>query len=185
MKILIIDNYDSFTGNLVQLLAQTTRTGPIVVRNDTVSLATILDISPDAIVISPGPGRPENTKDFGVCAEVIRHVDVPILGVCLGFQGIAHAFGASVQAAAFPLHGARSAISHIGLDLFDQMQNPFDAVRYHSLEVSLPPAHPSLIPLAHADDGTLMALRHASRPIWGVQFHPESIGTQDGASLIE
>ena len=184
MRVLIIDNYDSFTGNLCQLVGQVTGCLPDVVRNDALTLADILRLSPDAIVISPGPGRPDRRADFGVCADVIRHSNIPILGVCLGFQGIAEVFGSRIDRAEYPLHGIGSAVSHDASDLFADIPSPLHAVRYHSLQVVI--QNPSeLEPTAYAEDGTLMGLRHRSRAIWGVQFHPESIGSDHGATLMK
>ena len=184
MRVLIIDNYDSFTGNLCQLVGQVTGCLPDLVRNDSVTLADILSLSPDAIVISPGPGRPDRRVDFGVCADVIRHSSIPILGVCLGFQGIAEIFGSRIERAEYPLHGIGSAVSHDNSELFADIPSPLHAVRYHSLQVVIRNLS-ELEPIAYAEDGTLMGLRHRSRPIWGVQFHPESIGSEYGTTLMK
>ena len=183
MRILIIDNYDSFTGNLYQLLAAEGHGEPRVVQNDAVTLAEVLDEAPDAIIIAPGPGRPDQRADIGVCHDVIRHVDVPIFGVCLGMQAVAHAFGAQVRHAEHPRHGIPTQVRHDGDDLFAGVESGFEAIRYHSLEVALNEGCP-FEPLAWAEDGTLMALRHRERAIWGVQFHPESIGTGAGVQIV-
>lgn len=181
MRTLIIDNYDSFTHNLVQYLAEG-GAEPVVVRNDEVAWTPGLLRSFDNVVISPGPGTPENPGDFGVCADVIAHARIPLLGVCLGHQGICHVFGGRVRPAPQVRHGRTSLVRHTGGGLFRGVPSPFAAVRYHSLAVAdLPPV---LEPAAWADDGVLMAVRHVRRPVWGVQFHPESVCTDHGRRII-
>ncbi|WP_225427996.1 aminodeoxychorismate synthase component I [Dyella tabacisoli] len=182
-KTLLIDNYDSFTYNLAQLIAKATGQQPVIVRNNETSWDALSDQGYDRIVISPGPGRPQCSDDLGLSADVIVHATVPILGVCLGHQAIGHFFGATVGLAPEPIHGRQSNVKHGGNDLFEGIPSPFKATRYHSLTVTDLP--PELEPTAWAEDGTLMALRHISRPIWGVQFHPESICTEHGERLIQ
>ena len=184
MKTLVIDNYDSFTWNLVHYLAEANQEEPLVLCNDQTSWAEIAALSVDNIVISPGPGRPDRTDDFGVCAEVIARTRLPVLGVCLGHQGIGALYGARVVRAPQPRHGEESAVRHSDDPLFAGIPSPFRAVRYHSLAVASP-LRPPLVETAWAEDGVLMGLRHSERPIWGVQFHPESVLTEHGHRLIE
>ena len=183
MKTLLIDNYDSFTYNLFQLLGEVNGEDPEVVRNDDASWDELARLPFDNVVISPGPGRPEEPQDFGVCADAIRRADVPLLGVCLGHQGICSAYGARVERAPEAVHGRASAVIHDGSPLFAGIPREFQAVRYHSLSVdrALPA---ELEPLAWTSDGVLMAVAHRSRPLWGVQFHPESISTEHGRRLL-
>jgi anthranilate synthase component 2 len=179
--ILMIDNYDSFTYNLVQML---TAAGAEVdvVRNDAQSVKALLAREPEGIVLSPGPGRPE---DAGVCLDLLRRrAPVPLLGVCLGHQALGLAFGATVDRAPRLMHGKTSPVRHGDGGLFAGLPNPFEATRYHSLEVKEPTLPPELEPLAWADDGTLMGMRHRDLPYWGVQFHPESVLTASGPHLL-
>jgi anthranilate synthase component 2 len=179
--ILMVDNYDSFTYNLVQLL---TAAGAEVevVRNDAESAEALLAKKPEGIVLSPGPGRPE---DAGVCLDLIRlRPKVPLLGVCLGHQALGVAFGATVDRAPRLMHGKTSPVRHGDQDVFAGLPNPFEATRYHSLEVKEGTLPEELEPLAWADDGTLMGLRHRDLPYWGVQFHPESVLTGSGPHLL-
>ncbi|MCE9616424.1 MAG: aminodeoxychorismate synthase component I [Lentisphaerae bacterium] len=184
MHTLLIDNYDSFTFNLFQALAEVNGREPLVVRNDQLTLAAVRALPVDNIVISPGPGRPERTADFGLCAEVLRSTDLPVLGVCLGCQGLGAAFGARIVRAPEPMHGRLSPITHDDSELFIGMPQGFQAVRYHSLMVgtALPD---SLQDIAWTDDGIIMGLRHRTRPLWGIQFHPESICTEYGTRLLQ
>jgi para-aminobenzoate synthetase len=183
LKTLLIDNYDSFTYNLFQLLAEANGEEPIVVHNDAASWAELAALGVHNIVISPGPGRPERAGDFGVCADAIRAAKVPLLGVCLGHQGLCWAHGGSVIAAPEVMHGRISAVLHDGSPLFAGIPREFQAVRYHSLCVAQPlPAE--LAPIAQTSDGVLMAVAHRTRPQWGVQFHPESICTEHGRRLL-
>ena len=181
MRTLLIDNYDSFTYNLYHLIGSVYGTPPVVVRND-VEWSGIHPEDYDGVVISPGPGRPERTRDFGISSTAIRESQLPILGVCLGHQGICHLFGGEVGHAPEPMHGRISAVHHTGTDIFDGLPSPFDVVRYHSLTAaSLPP---ELERIAWTADDIVMGIRHRSLPVWGVQFHPESIMTQYGHELL-
>jgi para-aminobenzoate synthetase len=183
MKTLLIDNYDSFTYNLFQLLAEANGDEPLVVRNDEATWEQLARLAFDNVVVSPGPGRPERAEDFGVCAQAIAATEVPLLGVCLGHQGIGWLGGAAVVHAPEAVHGRLSAILHDGSPLFAGIPREFQAVRYHSLCVQQP-LPDELEPLAWTSDGVLMALAHRARPLWGVQFHPESIGTEHGRRLL-
>ena len=179
--ILMVDNYDSFTYNLVQML---TATGAevAVLRNDAESAEAMLGRRPEGIILSPGPGRPE---DAGVCLDLLRRqTRVPILGVCLGHQALGVAFGATVDRAPRLMHGKTSPVRHEDQGVFAGLPNPFDATRYHSLEVKEGTLPEDLEPLAWADDGTLMGMRHRTLPYWGVQFHPESVLTSSGPRML-
>jgi anthranilate synthase component II len=181
--VLVIDNYDSFTYNLVQYLGEL-GAEVRVLRNDAVQPDEIADVGADRIVISPGPGRPE---DAGVTMEVIRRfgAQTPILGVCLGHQAIGAVFGGSVVRAAAPMHGKTSTIEHDGHGVFNGISSPFLASRYHSLVVSEEGLPPELIVSARTrEDGTIMGLRHRTLPVHGVQFHPESILTEEGRQIL-
>jgi para-aminobenzoate synthetase len=179
---LIIDNYDSFTFNLVHAVAAIMGEMPIVVRNDEMNWDEIRCLDFSSVIISPGPGRPDRERDFGVSRDVILNADVPVLGVCLGHQGIACLFGGEV-AQVEPVHGQASEIIHVGDPLFRGIPQRFLAVRYHSLAV-MEPLPAELRKIAWSSDGTVMALRHVARPIWGVQFHPESVSTEFGVELL-
>ena len=179
--ILLIDNYDSFTFNLAQYLGEL-GAPPVVRRNDEITLDEIASMKPSHIVISPGPGRPE---DAGVSVDVIRTFGpvTPLLGVCLGHQGIGIAFGGAVVRAPHLMHGKVSSVQHDGRGVFRGVSQPFVAGRYHSLIVADPlPA--DLEAAARTDDGTLMGVRHRQFPIHGVQFHPESVLTGEGKHLL-
>ena len=179
--ILLIDNYDSFTWNLAQYLGEL-GAAPVVRRNDEISIADIERMRPERIVISPGPGRPE---DAGISVEVIRRFgsELPLLGVCLGHQGIGVAFGGRVVRAAELMHGKTSAVRHDGRGVFRGLAQSFEAGRYHSLVVA-DPLPPDLEACARTDDGTIMGVRHRTLPVHGVQFHPESVLTADGRKLL-
>jgi para-aminobenzoate synthetase len=182
MRTLLVDNYDSYTYNLFQLLAVINGVEPVVVTNDEASADELLALDIDNIVISPGPGRPENPADFHVCLELLRRAQLPILGVCLGHQGIAVAAGGRTTRAAVVMHGRRSRVRHDG-PLFQGIPQGFRAVRYHSLAVAQPlPA--GVRATAWADDGTVMGLDVVDRPVYGVQFHPESILTEHGDRIV-
>jgi para-aminobenzoate synthetase len=181
--VLLIDNYDSFTFNLRHLLAAELGELPTVCRNDAIPFAALGRGEFDALVISPGPGRPEESRDFGGCRRAILEFDLPILGVCLGHQGIATAFGGAIERAPVPVHGEATEIVHQGAPMFAAVPRRFEAVRYHSWIV-VEPLPGCLEVTARAADGTVMALAHRERPIWGVQFHPESIGTPAGAAIV-
>jgi para-aminobenzoate synthetase len=184
IRTLIIDNYDSFTFNLHQAVAEITGTEPLVFYNDALDWRRLRELEFDAVIISPGPGRPERGRDFGICAKVITDLNVPLLGVCLGHQGIGHVFGAAVVHAPTPVHGQIAQICHNGDPLFAGVDSPFDGVRYHSLIVANP-IPDCLEAIAWTDGDLVMALRHRSKPIWGVQFHPESICTLAGKTILE
>lgn len=184
MRTLLIDNYDSYTYNLFQLIAETYGREPVVVANDAPQLVEAEASTFDAIVISPGPGHPGDPRDTGGGLEAVRRLRLPVLGVCLGHQALAWLADAEVVAARRPRHGHLERIRHVGDGLFAGLPQHFMAVRYHSLCVATPlPA--SLRALAWSDDGVLMALEHTDLPWWGVQFHPESIATEHGRQLLE
>ena len=186
MKVLVIDNYDSFVYNLVQYIGEL-GTEVVVYRNDQVTLQQVQELKPDRIVISPGPGNPEDEKYFGVCKVILQQVSpqVPTLGVCLGHQGIISTFGGKVISAKKLMHGKTSSIKHDGKGIFRGVQNPFTATRYHSLagEQDTIPACLEVTAVS-VDDGEVMGVRHTKYPIEGVQFHPESILTQGGKQLL-
>ena len=184
LKTLLIDNYDSFTYNLFQLLAEVNGEEPLVVRNDAGSWDELALLGCDNVVISPGPGRPERIEDFGVCAAAIRRSELPLLGVCIGHQGIGALRGAAVVPAPEPMHGRISAVLHDDAPLFAGIPREFAAVRYHSLCVEQP-LPDELRATAWTSDGILMALEHRQHPLWGVQFHPESVCTEHGRRLLE
>jgi len=183
MRTLLIDNYDSFTFNLFQLLAEVNGVEPLVVRNDEAGWDELERLDFDNVVISPGPGRPGVPGDFGVCAEAIRRCEKPLLGVCLGLQGIGWVEGGEVVPAPEPMHGRVVEIEHDGAPLFAGIPSPFQATRYHSLSL-MRPLPPTLREIATAN-GVPMAIEHRTRPRWGVQFHPESIATPQGKRLLE
>ncbi len=188
--ILVIDNYDSFTYNLVQYLGQC-GAEVVVRRNDAIDPDEIARMRPDGIMLSPGPCTP---RESGICLDVLHHAlspqpgafGVPLFGVCLGHQAIGHVAGGEVRQARHIMHGKASKVSHDGKGLFEGMPNPFSAIRYHSLIVTRESLPPGFIVTATADDdGEVMGLRHETLPIEGVQFHPESVLTQDGLRIVE
>ena len=181
--VLVIDNFDSFTYNLVQYLGEL-GAEPIVYRNNAISVGEIEALAPGRILISPGPGRPEHA---GISPEVIRAFAprIPILGVCLGHQAIGQVFGGTIVRAPRPMHGKTSLIEHDGRGVFAGLREPFAAGRYHSLAVSEEAWPDDLDVTARAaDDGVVMALRHRAWPVEGVQFHPESVLTGEGRHLL-
>ncbi len=184
MSTLLIDNYDSYTYNVFHLLAAVSGEEPIVIRNDVVSWRALSRWDFDAIVLSPGPGRPERWHDFGVCADILRSSDVPVLGVCLGHQGLGHLLDGTVRSAPIVMHGRLSAVEHDGSGLFEGIPQGFSVVRYHSLAVD-GELGPQGRVTAWTDEGVVMGIEHRRRPMWGVQFHPESVSTEHGRKLIE
>lgn len=185
MKTLLIDNYDSYTYNLYQLLAKVNGEAPTVVANDAVDWGQVKNADYDNIVISPGPGHPGKEADFGVCARVLAEAKVPVLGVCLGHQGMAEVFGGRVIHAPEAIHGRRSGVLHTDSDVFSGIPQGFQVVRYHSLVVDPETLPDCLVKTAWTEDGIIMGLRHQDRPIWGVQFHPESISTEYGSVILD
>jgi para-aminobenzoate synthetase len=181
---LLIDNYDSYTYNVYHLLAAVSGEEPIVVRNDSVSWRALSRWDFDAIVLSPGPGRPERWHDFGVCADILRSSEIPVLGVCLGHQGLGQLLDGAVRSAPVVMHGRLSAVKHEGGGLFDGIPQDFTVVRYHSLAVA-DELGPEGRVTAWTKEGVVMGIEHRSRPMWGVQFHPESIATEHGRRLVE
>lgn len=181
--LLLIDNYDSFTYNLVQYFGEL-GAAIHVVKNDTISLDGIERLQPELLCISPGPSNPQ---EAGISCNAIRHFagKIPILGVCLGHQCIAEVFGGKVVQASRQLHGKTSLIYHNNKDLFENLPNPFSATRYHSLIVDRESLPTSLEIIASTEEGEIMGLRHRELPLWGVQFHPESILTTHGKELLK
>ena len=181
--IIVIDNYDSFTYNLVHYLGEFEKDIKVI-RNDEMSVSKIMDNNPSKIVISPGPCTP---KEAGISVELIKTAEVPILGVCLGHQAIGAAFGGNIIKAPEIFHGKTSSIDHDGSLLFSEIEKSYDVVRYHSLIIdmkTLPSELKVTATLSH-DNEIIMAVEHINRPIYGVQFHPESIDTNNGTKLIE
>jgi anthranilate synthase component 2 len=181
--ILIIDNYDSFTFNLVHIVGSVTNSYKVV-RNDAITTEEIAELSPDKILISPGPGRPENA---GITEEIILKLgkEIPILGVCLGHQAIGHVFGAKVVHAPTLMHGKTSVIEHDGKTVFQEVEESFTATRYHSLALEPESIPGELEVSARTPDGVVMGVRHKSYPIEGIQFHPESILTTEGPKIVK
>lgn len=197
MKVLIIDNYDSFTYNLFQYVGEILEErfpGSIldVIRNDEITVDEIAAKSYDKIIISPGPGSPDDVQYFGVCSDVIKTLgkSKSVLGVCLGMQGIAYCLGGSIKKAEVPMHGKTSLISHDGKGVFKDLPEKLEVMRYHSLIVDVDTLPPELeitsrVVLANGDGFEVMGLRHKHFPIEGIQFHPESFGTEGGKKMLE
>ena len=185
MRLLLIDNYDSFTYNLAQYLGELGATVEVR-RNDSIDLDEVRNIDPEAIVLSPGPGHPGNRRDFGICSDILGGVSpfVPTLGVCLGHQGIAQCYGGRVVRAQRIMHGKASMVEHDSSALFDGVPSPFQAGRYHSLIVEACSLPSALKVTAVTKEGEVMGIRHREHPIEGVQFHPESVLTPQGKSIL-
>ena len=181
--LLLIDNYDSFTYNLFHYLGQL-GAEVVVKRNDEISAAEALALKPDAIVMSPGPCTP---NEAGICLELIRLAEgkVPMLGVCLGHQSIGQAYGGRIVRAPVPMHGKLSRIHHSGKSVFRGLNNDFVATRYHSLTIAPESMPSSLKVTAVAEDGVIMGVMHKTHPVHGVQFHPESIASENGHALLQ
>ena len=187
MKLLVIDNYDSFVYNLVQYLGEL-GTDLIVYRNNKITLEKFRTINPDRVLISPGPGNPCDEKYFGICSKIIKSSgenNIPVLGVCLGHQSIAYAFGSKIIKAKSLVHGKTSNIYHNEKGIYKNLPNPFKATRYHSLIVDKKTFSKDLIITAETKDGVIMGLMHKKYNVHGVQFHPESIKTPVGLKLLK
>ena len=182
---LIIDNYDSFVYNIAQYVAEL-GSRPVVVRNDEVGIRAIERMRPDRIIISPGPGSPLNPRDVGISPDVVMHFagKVPILGVCLGHQIIGAVFGARVRRARQIMHGKASPVRHMGGPLYQGVPSEFVAMRYHSLVIDNPPDQ-LVVDAVSLDDGEIMGVRHVEYPLFGVQYHPESVGTDVGKRILK
>ena len=182
-RVVVVDHHDSYTWNLVHLLASVTGGLPEVVQHDATSVAHVLSFT--HVVLSPGPGHPDDPVDFAVGTEVLRRARVPVLGVCLGMQGLVAAYGGLVERVA-PAHGEVASVTHGGTGLFAGIPSPYPVVRYHSLAATRLPDELSVTARCRGEDGTdvVMGVRHASRPLHGVQFHPESILSEHGARLV-
>lgn len=183
MRVLLIDNYDSFTHNLEQLIGGL-GAEVIIRRNDAVDLAGCAALAPTHVILSPGPGHPANPRDFGVCADLVRACEVPLLGVCLGHQGIAHHLGGTVVRAPAVVHGKTSRIAHDGTSVFAGLPASLEVMRYHSLIVDPETLPAALRITARTEDGLIMGLAHRARPLHGIQFHPESFATPQGEAML-
>ncbi|AGB18831.1 anthranilate synthase component II [Thermoanaerobacterium thermosaccharolyticum] len=181
--LLLIDNYDSFTYNLYQFIGEI-YPDIKVLRNDQIEISDIILMKPDGIVLSPGPGRPENA---GICIDVIKKFSdkIPILGICLGHQAIGCAYGAKIIKSNIIKHGKTSIVTHNGQGLFNGIKNPIRAMRYHSLIIDKDSLTDELEITAEAEDGTIMGIKHKKFPVYGLQFHPESILTEKGKSILK
>jgi len=186
MNTVILDNYDSFTFNLYQYVGEIDAR-PLVFRNDQISFADLARLAPERIIISPGPGRPEDPDYFGICKRAILELGprIPVLGVCLGHQGIVHAFGGRIVRADSVMHGKTSQVLHYGDSMFRDVPASFEAMRYHSLIAEKGTLPACLRVTAETADGVIMAVRHLEAPIFGLQFHPESILTGVGKQLLK
>ncbi|AEM78938.1 anthranilate synthase component II [Thermoanaerobacter wiegelii] len=180
--ILIIDNYDSFTYNLYQYVGEMSKE-IFVIRNDEVSVKDIEKLNPEKIILSPGPGRPENA---GICVDVIKSLGdkIPILGICLGHQAIGYAYGAKIVKADKIMHGKTSLVFHKGEEIFKDIKNPIEAMRYHSLVIDRQTLPRDLEITAYTEEGVIMGVRHKMYPVYGLQFHPESILTERGKEIL-
>lgn len=184
MMILIIDNYDSFTYNLYQLVGLFT-SDMKVVRNDEITLEEIHKLNVDHIIISPGPGRPEKNRDFGICSDIIKEFkEIPILGVCLGHQGIYYNYGGSIIKNQ-PIHGKKDTITHDNSELFKNIPKDFEIVRYHSLICDKNTIPADIKITSYTKDRIIMAIEHTKYPTYGIQFHPESIGSEYGEIIVK
>jgi para-aminobenzoate synthetase len=183
-RTLLVDNHDSYTYNVFHLLAAASGAEPVVVNNDAVSWRVLSRSDFDAIVLSPGPGRPERWHDFGVCRDILRYSEIPVLGICLGHQGIGNLLEGDVSTAPMAMHGRLSHVRHADQGIFAGIPQDFSVVRYHSLAITSP-VGPDGHETAWSDDGVVMGVEHTSRPMWGVQFHPESIATEHGRAIAE
>ncbi len=184
MKTLLVDNHDSYTYNVFHLLAAASESEPMVVNNDAVSWRVLTRMDFDAIVLSPGPGHPSRWHDFGVCRDILRYSEVPVFGICLGHQGIGNLLKGRVNRAPMAMHGRLSRIRHDGTGLFKAVPQGFEVVRYHSLAIT-DPVGPEGHEVAWSEDGVVMGVAHNQRPIWGVQFHPESVATEHGLQIAK
>ncbi|MBS3737047.1 MAG: aminodeoxychorismate/anthranilate synthase component II [Candidatus Bipolaricaulota bacterium] len=184
-KSVVIDNYDSFTYNLVQYLGEL-GCDPLVFRNDEIELSELEEMEPSSLVISPGPGTPEDSRYFGISHSILTDLSpsIPTLGVCLGHQGVAAAYGGKIVTAPTLRHGKTSKIRHHGKGIFTGLPNPFRAARYHSLIVDPDSLPDQLEVTARTPAGDIMGIRHSEYPIYGVQFHPESILTENGKDVL-
>ena len=184
MKTLLVDNHDSYTYNVFHLLAAASGEEPLVAHNDAVSWRVLTRMDFDAIVLSPGPGRPECWHDFGVCRDILRYSEIPVFGICLGHQGIGNLLEGRVNRAPMAMHGRLSRVRHNNTGLFKGVPQGFSVVRYHSLAIT-EPVGPEGHEVAWSEDGVVMGVEHNTRPIWGVQFHPESISTEYGLKIAK
>jgi anthranilate synthase/aminodeoxychorismate synthase-like glutamine amidotransferase len=183
-RVLVLDSYDSFVYNLVQYLGEL-GADPLVYRNDALTVEDALALEPDAVLLSPGPGRPEDAGILCALVPALAERGIPVLGVCLGHQGIGHVYGASVVRAPELMHGKTSVIRHADGGVFAGLPNPLTATRYHSLVIDPATVPHCLEVTAHTDDGIIMGVRHRELPVEGVQFHPESILTAAGHDLLK
>lgn len=186
-RVVLIDNYDSYVYNLYQRLGEITGRAAVVLRNDRTTVEAVRALEPTHLVVSPGPGSPEKPEYAGICEALIHAFvgEVPILGVCLGHQAIGAAFGARIVRAPTPMHGKASRIVHEGTGLLRGLASPLVGMRYHSLVVDEATVPSDLAITARTEDGIIMALEHRDHPVFGIQFHPESIGTPDGIAILE